>query len=47
MLGGAKFEEAPETAVPQWLDWDKWLGPAPMRSYSPTIVLRKRAGRMA
>lgn len=44
MLGGAKFEEAPETAVPQWLDWDKWLGPAPMRPYSPTIVSENGRG---
>lgn len=44
MLGGSKFEEAPETAVPQWLDWDKWLGPAPMRPYSPTIVSENGRG---
>jgi predicted dehydrogenase len=37
-LGGGKFSEAPEVPVPAWLDWDKWLGPAPMRPYSPTIV---------
>lgn len=44
MLGGGKFEEAPETAVPQWLDWDKWLGPAPVRPYSPTIVSENGRG---
>ncbi|MDR1981443.1 MAG: Gfo/Idh/MocA family oxidoreductase [Tannerellaceae bacterium] len=38
MLGGNKFTEAPETPVPAWLDWDKWLGPAPYRPYSPSIV---------
>jgi predicted dehydrogenase len=38
MLGGGKFKEQPETPVPAWLDWDKWLGPAPMRPFSPTIV---------
>ncbi|MDR0543397.1 MAG: Gfo/Idh/MocA family oxidoreductase, partial [Dysgonamonadaceae bacterium] len=38
MLGGGKFTEAPETPVPAWLDWDKWLGPAPMRGFTPTIV---------
>ncbi|KAA6299896.1 MAG: putative oxidoreductase YhhX [Candidatus Ordinivivax streblomastigis] len=38
MLGGQKFTEAPATPVPAWLDWDKWLGSAPMRSYSPSIV---------
>jgi predicted dehydrogenase len=38
MLGGGKWSEAPETPVPAWLDWDKWLGPAPMRPFSPSIV---------
>jgi predicted dehydrogenase len=38
MLGGSKWSEAPETPVPEWLDWDKWLGPAPVRPFSPTIV---------
>ncbi|MDR1524077.1 MAG: Gfo/Idh/MocA family oxidoreductase [Tannerella sp.] len=38
LLGGGKSNEAPETAVPAWLDWDKWLGPAPMRGFSPSIV---------
>lgn len=44
MLGGGRFEEAPETNIPQWLDWDKWLGPAPMRAYSPTIVSENGRG---
>ncbi|MDR1330761.1 MAG: Gfo/Idh/MocA family oxidoreductase [Tannerella sp.] len=38
MLGGGKWNEAPEKPVPAWLDWDKWLGPAPMRGFSPSIV---------
>ena len=38
MLGGGKFKEQPETPVPAWLDWDRWLGPAPMRPFSPSIV---------
>ncbi|MDR2138177.1 MAG: Gfo/Idh/MocA family oxidoreductase [Tannerella sp.] len=38
MLGGDRWSEAPETPVPEWLDWDKWLGPAPMRPFSPSIV---------
>jgi len=38
MLGGSKWTELPETAVPDWLDWDRWLGPAPMRGFSPSIV---------
>jgi predicted dehydrogenase len=43
LLGGSKFQEAPETNVPGWLDWDRWLGPAPMRGFSPSIV--DEAGR--
>jgi predicted dehydrogenase len=38
MLGGGKWSEAAETAIPAWIDWDKWLGPAPMRGFSPSIV---------
>jgi predicted dehydrogenase len=38
MLGGGKWAEQPEAPVPGWLDWDKWLGPAPMRPFSPSIV---------
>ncbi|MDR1602984.1 MAG: Gfo/Idh/MocA family oxidoreductase [Tannerella sp.] len=38
MLGGGKWAEQPETPVPAWLDWDKWLGPAPVRPFSPSIV---------
>jgi predicted dehydrogenase len=38
MLGGSKFTEASAKPVPAWLDWDKWLGPAPFRPFSPSIV---------
>jgi predicted dehydrogenase len=38
MLGGGKWDEKPETAIPEWIDWDKWLGPAPVRPFSPSIV---------
>jgi len=38
MLGGGKWSEKPEAPVPSWLDWDKWLGPAPLRAFSPSIV---------
>ena len=27
-----------ETAVPDWLDWDLWQGPAPRRAYKDNIV---------
>jgi len=30
------FELAPATAVPEGVDWDRWLGPAPMRPFSPS-----------
>ena len=38
MLGGGKWTERPEAPVPAWLDWDKWLGPAPRRAFTPSIV---------
>ena len=38
MLGGGKWTEQPEAPVPSWLDWDKWLGPAPKRAFTPSIV---------
>ncbi|MDR2847625.1 MAG: Gfo/Idh/MocA family oxidoreductase [Bacteroidales bacterium] len=38
MLGGGKWAEQPETPVPAWINWDKWLGPAPMRPFSSSIV---------
>ena len=44
LLGGGKWSEAPETSVPAWLDWDKWLGPAPMRPFSPSIVSENDRG---
>jgi predicted dehydrogenase len=27
-----------ETAVPEWLDWDLWQGPAPRKSYKDNLV---------
>jgi predicted dehydrogenase len=44
MLGGGAFQEAPTAPVPGWLDWDKWLGPAPWREYSPSIVSESGRG---
>jgi predicted dehydrogenase len=44
MLGGGIFTEAPATPVPAWLDWDKWLGPAPQRPFSPSIVSENGRG---
>jgi predicted dehydrogenase len=45
LLGGRKWEPQPDTAVPDGLDWDAWLGPAPYRSYNPGIHnMRGRGG---
>jgi len=38
MLGGAKWTAQPEAAVPSWLDWELWQGPAAARSFNPGIV---------
>ena len=37
MLGGGKWIPVPDTPVPQGLDWDAWLGPAPLVPYNPNI----------
>jgi predicted dehydrogenase len=34
LLGGSKWEAQPDEPVPQGLDWDAWLGPAPYRPYN-------------
>jgi len=44
MLGGSKWTEKPVTPVPSWLDWDKWLGPAPLRAFTPSIVDENERG---
>ena len=44
MLGGSKWTEKPEAPVPPWLDWDKWLGPAPQRAFTPSIVDENERG---
>lgn len=37
MLGGGKWNPQPDGEIPQGLDWDAWLGPAPLRPYNPGI----------
>jgi predicted dehydrogenase len=32
------YSNAPEEAVPDWLDWERWLGPTPHRPYSSKIA---------
>lgn len=34
----APIGKGKETAVPEWLDWDLWQGPAPRRPYKDNIV---------
>lgn len=35
--GPSKFQDAPEEPVPEGLDWDFWLGPAPKRAFNKRI----------
>jgi predicted dehydrogenase len=44
MLGGGKVGNAPTAPVPPWLDWNRWLGPAPERPYSPAYVIKSGRG---
>jgi predicted dehydrogenase len=44
MLGGGRWTEKPKTPVPSWLDWEKWQGPAAIRSFSPGIVSERGRG---
>ncbi|MDR0520997.1 MAG: Gfo/Idh/MocA family oxidoreductase [Planctomycetaceae bacterium] len=44
MLGGGKSKLPPDAPIPAWLDWDKWLGPAPMRPFNPAIVSESGRG---
>ena len=37
MLGGRKWMPKPDTAIPNGLNWDAWLGPAPYVPYNPNI----------
>ena len=38
MLGGARWMPQPDQDVPDWINWDAWLGPAPYRKYNPAIT---------
>jgi predicted dehydrogenase len=37
MLGGGRWSARADTEVPEGLDWDAWLGPAPYRNYNPGV----------
>jgi len=39
MLGGKKWVRQPDQPVPDWIDWDAWLGPAPYRPFNPGITM--------
>jgi predicted dehydrogenase len=38
VTGGIGHCDLPAEPVPDWLDWDLWLGPAPWRPYNSRIV---------
>ncbi len=40
MLNRAPVENLPDTAPPEGLDWDMWLGPGPLRPYNPKYLRR-------
>ena len=37
VVGGYPLRPAPDSEPPAGLNWDRWLGPAPMRRYNPTV----------
>jgi len=38
LLGGGKWMPQPDQEIPQWIDWDMWLGPALLRKFNPAIT---------
>jgi len=44
MLGGKKWTPQPDEQVPDWIDWDAWLGPAPYRPFNPGITTAEGRG---
>ena len=44
MLGGSKWLSQPDQAVPSWIDWDAWLGPAAYRPFNPGITTEDGRG---
>ena len=39
--GGIQVEQFPEEPVPEHLDWDRWVGPAPMTPFSARKLQRR------
>jgi predicted dehydrogenase len=40
MLSREPVQRTPDTAPPEGLDWDMWLGPGPLRAYNPMYFTR-------
>ncbi len=37
LMGGRKWKQLPDSPIPEGLDWEAWLGPAPYRLYNAGI----------
>ena len=44
LLGGKKWIRQPDQEVPDWIDWDAWLGPAPRRPFNSGITIPEGRG---
>ena len=44
MLGGSKWMPQPDEEIPEWIDWDAWLGPAKYRPFNPAITSAEGRG---
>ena len=38
LLAGTKWIPSPDTSVPEGLDWNEWLGPAPWRQFNEGVM---------
>ena len=38
LLAGSKWIATPDSEVPQGLDWNEWLGPAPFRKFNKGVI---------
>ena len=38
LLGGTRWVAVPDSPVPEGLDWNEWLGPAPYRQFNERIL---------
>lgn len=38
--GGEVSEEFPEEPIPEWVDWERWSGPAPSASFNEKRLKR-------